>query len=673
MRRLKILSSSLIFLSILLAACGGATTQSPPADIGPATEPPTELPTPSQVTPTPAGEKPAPSSGPPEPPREPPPLNLNAPLPDSPPDAEISVTIGPVTIATYNPVTITGLEYSTNLYFVARNNGDQAVTLRCTPFPEDLGMKPEWIFHFFSFQAEAIALEPGAETTFEFLVTNEGKGEAEMPFRFQVEETGDQETIFVTLRSLEPADLRNLPLTAAITGRVTGANGQPLPNAQVRLYLYNGREAWRSKSDSQGYYYINFPSIDDIRAAFGSRPLPYRSLDYFLLAEAEGHALLYQGGIAPARGEITTLDLMLEPVREAVSYRQIGELSTDGPYGYWWLFSDEGFSRLATVQGRHPPQLDVPGHFLMTDLNGNELWRIPTSNECWGFDLAADGRVAAGCHNGMVYLADAEGNLLWQVDVGNMNREVEFSPDGAYLFTGPYQGEGVALLDAATGVPVWTHRGPGEWLRNSRFSPDGQRIIAGFSGGQLIMFNREGTPLWKAYIGEFPMVLEIDTDYNIYAAGKNRELFSFDANGNLRWRRRIPNHVVTAGANNMSADGRLIVLGTVGGWVYAFDDAGEIVWQRPLPGGFQGHNALDVTPDGEWIVIGTAGTEEGGWIVLYDRHGTSVWSHRSEDQRDPSQYDHNQTGAITVAISDDGSHIAAGYGDSVIRIFERKP
>lgn len=619
MKCLKILFKLLIPLSIVLAACGGSVrTQAPPLDTGPETKPSTELPAPSQATPTAPAEEPTSLPSPPEP-REPPPLNLNAPLPDSPPDAEISVTIGPLTIMTHNPVTITGLEYSTNLYFVAPNNGDQAVTLQCTPLAENLAAKPEWIGHFFWFQANTVELEPGAETTLEFLVTNEGEGETELPFRFQVEETGDQETIPLTLRSLAPFEVHNLPLTAAITGRVTGTDGQPVPNVEVKVYLYNGREAWVSETDSLGYYYIDFPSLDDIQAAFGSRPLPYGSLDYFLLVEAEGYALAYQGSIAPARGEIATLDLMLEPVsRKTISYRQIGELSTDGAYGYWWLFPDENFARLAAVQARHPPGLDAPGHFLMTDLNGDELWRIPTGGEYWGFDLTADGRVAAGCHNGAVYLAGAEGNLLWQVDVGNMNREVEFSPDGAYLFTGPHKGEEAALLDTASGTVVWTYRGPGEWLRNSRWSLDGERIVAGFGGGQLVVLNREGIPLWQAFIGEFPMLLEIDADYNVYAAGKNRELFSFDANGNLRWRRRIPNHVITAGANNMSADGKLIVLGTVGGWIYAFDDIGEIAWQEPLPGELQGHNALDVTPDGAWIAVGTAGTEEGGWIALYD-------------------------------------------------------
>jgi len=411
--------------------------------------------------------------------------------------------------------------------------------------------------------------------------------------------------------------------------------------------------------------------MEDIQATFGARSLPYRSLAYFALVDAGGYVLAYEDGIAPARGETLTLDLTLEPAPQAVSYRQIGELSTDGAYGYWWLLPDETFTRLFSVQAKHPPMLDVPGHFLMTDLSGTERWRVPTGNECWGFDVTPSGeRVAAGCHNGLVYLVDAEGNLLWQLDSGAMNREVEFSPDGAYLFTGPYGGEDAVLLDTATGAVVWTYRGPREWLRNSRWSQDGERIIAGFGGGQLLMLTRQGEPLWTAYIGEFPMILEIDAEYNVYAAGKNRELFSFDSDGELRWRHRIPDHVVTSGSRNLSADGELIVFGTVGGWVYAFTSDGEIAWRRRLPASrgavSLGHNGLAMTPDGEWIVAGAAS----GDVVLYDRAGTLRWSHHADDRRNPREYDHTNTGVITVAISDDATHIAAGYGDSTIRIFE---
>ena len=74
---------------------------------------------------------------------------LDAPLPESPPDELISVTIGPVTITTYNPVTITRLENSTNLYFLARNNSTEHATIHFTSLIDIIQKKPDWIPHFF--------------------------------------------------------------------------------------------------------------------------------------------------------------------------------------------------------------------------------------------------------------------------------------------------------------------------------------------------------------------------------------------------------------------------------------------------------------------------------------------------------------------------------------------
>lgn len=242
---------------------------------------------------------------------------------------------------------------------------------------------------------------------------------------------------------------------------------------------------------------------------------------------------------------------------------------------------------------------------------------------------------------------------------------------------GPYGGYDSALINASTGNIVWGHNAGQTWLRNSRFSHDGKRIIAGFSGGRLDMLTDSGILLWTAYIGEFPMVLEIDKDYNVYAGGKNREIFSYDSTGNLRWRRRIANHSPTAGADNMCDDGSYIAFGTVGAHAIAIDKNGEVLWERPLPGSLQGHNAFDMTPDGNWILIGTAGEKgRSGSLVLMDKNGAILWSHQSEDRRDtgeisyPYGYDHNHRGTITVAISDDAKYLAAGYGDSTIRIFK---
>lgn len=519
-----------------------------------------------------------------------------------------SINIGPVTITTYNPVIIPGIEYSTNIYFRARNNGNQRVTLIFTSIQEIANNNKDWMFHFFAFfpvAPEGVELAPGKEAILEFLLTNEGEANVILPFRFKIKETGEEGTFYLNVQSSKSPFFRDLPNTATVKGRITTAANQPVANTEVMLNFYNGREILKGTTDSQGNYSIACPAIEELEAVFGSRPLPYQSLAYFLLVEKEGYSLGYKGNIKPSKGETVTVDLSIDRV-SLRSYQKIGELKTDTPHGYWWLFPNTDFTRLVAVQGRHPASLDVPGHILMADLSGNELWRVITDDECWGFDFHKNGLISAGSHDGTVYMLNSSGNPLWTVRTGMMVRDVEFSPDGAYLFTGPYGDYDSALINASTGSIIWGHNAGQTWLRHSRFSPDGKRIIAGFSGGRLDMLTNTGTLLWTVYIGEFPMVLEIDREYNIYAGGKNREIFSYDSSGNLRWRRRIPNHSPTAGADNMCEDGSYIAFGTGGAYAIAIDKNGEVLWQRKLPGVSQGHNAFDMTPDGNWILFGTA-------------------------------------------------------------------
>ncbi len=589
-----------------------------------------------------------------------------------------SIDVGSVTLTTYSPVVIPGIEYTTNIYFTARNNGSQRVTLVFTSLQEIADNNKDWMFHFFAFfpvDPEGIGLNPGQEATLEFLLTNEGEANVTLPFRFKIKETGEQGTFYLNVQSSRSPSFRDLPKTATVKGRITTGASQPMTNTEVRLYSYNGRESFGATTDSQGNYSIACPAIEEIEAVFGSRPLPYHSLGCFLLVDKEGYSLGYKGNIRPSRGGTVTVDLSIDRV-SLRSYQKIGELKTETPHGYWWLFPNADFTRLAAVQARHPSSLNVPGHIVMTELSGAELWRLVTDDECWGFDFHKKGLISAGSHDGTVYMVNSSGSPLWAASAGPMVREVRFSPDGNFLFTGPYGGYDSALVSVSTGSIVWGHNAGQTWLRNSRFSPDGRRIIAGFSGGRLDMLTDTGALLWTATIGEFPMVLEIDREYNIYAGGKNREIFSYDSSGNPRWRRRIANHSPTAGANNMDDNGTYIAFGTGGALAIAINKNGDVLWQRKLPGNSQGHNAFDVTPDGKWILFGGAGeVGQSGAIVLMDKNGSKLWSHESQDRRDkgeisyPYEYNHAHRGAIAVAISDDAKYLAAGYGDSTIRIF----
>jgi hypothetical protein len=612
----------------------------------------------------------------------PPPLATDAPLPSAPADHEVTAAVGPVELRTWNPVTVTGIESGTNLYFVAKNTGKTAVTLivpepgepQAFEIPETLSIK-----HFFGFQGRDVLIAPGGEATVEYLIAPDRDGQGEIPFQFSLKEMIETVTIPISISvSAEVPD--DLVATSVVTGTVTDSDGQPVAGADVRLHSFSGRVTVRQTSDRAGQFTITSPALADLRAVLGKRRLPYRDLDYFLTIETASGGFAYRGGLSPERGETLTADVQLTEPR-AVSYKERGSLATAGAYGYWWLLPNHDFTQLIATQGRHTPLKEAqPGHLVSLDRSGRKLWEVATPTSCWGLAVTDEGEAVAGCTgtNGLIQRVSNEGQLLWSIEGSGESRWAAFSPDGQSILTGPvtvHPGPNgradAALLAAATGKILWSYAGADEWLRQVRFSRDGERIVAGFSGGRLVMFDKIGREIWQQRTGEFPLVLEIDDSYNVYASGKNRELASFDKDGRLRWRNRIPEHVVTAGANNMSRDGQLIVVGTVGGWLHAFQADGSVAWKRQLPPLAQGHNALDMTPDGQLILVGTNG-EQGGYTVIYQADGTLLWKTQFTDSRPATidRGDHNDTGVITTAISDDGRWLAGGTGDSTIRIFE---
>ena len=614
-------------------------------------------------------------------------LDTTSPLPESPPRGTLTAELGPVTLTTFDPITITSLENSTNIYVTATNTGLQPVTVQGPRGWEvDLAMIRGGLAgpqHFFDLHPKSADLAPGESRVFEFMTTS-GAPETEMTFPFRLVETGDEATLTVRVVAEGGVSATELmPRTSRIQGTVTTPDGQPVPNAQVSaLPLRNlALDFWRSGVNGDGLYSIDLPSTEDLRALLGDRPLPYDSLAYAVHVDAAGYTASNAEVVEIGRGETKTVDLVLDSV-EPRDYELVGETNTGGAHGTWWLLPLPGFEAVVATQGRHPPELDEPGHIVLVNTAGEESWRFDTPRECWGLDVSVRGDFAAGCHDGVVYLLGANGQLRWQFPSGSMNRIVRFDPGGTTLITGPDGSEDVVVLDVESGQRLWTY-GPEiklGWLREAVWSPDGERVLTGHGGGPLVMFTRDGDLLWEVSIGEFPMVLEIDAAYNSYAAGKSRELFGFDADGNLRFRRRISNHVITAGANSMDVAGDRLAVGTVGGVLQFYRSDGELLWQRRLEGNLQGHNALDMTPDGGLIIVGSAGGEGiDGHVSLFDDRGGLLWQTQYNDGRDlgtlssPYDFDHNHRGVISVAISDDRHYIAAGYGDSSIRIFEHVP
>ncbi len=617
-----------------------------------------------------------------------------------PADSPVSLTLGSVTVTTYNPVTMTPVENSTDLYFVAKNNGAQPVTLQFTSFAEIKSAQPDWVTHFFKFFGfesggpTNIPLAAGETRTLKFYVSDDigaVSRQAQLPFRFNVLETGNQGTLTITLiGDAAINDLRRVK-SATISGRVTSASQQPIPGALISVSIINENLAQSVRTDTDGRYKIDVVSIDDVKTTMGGRTFPYNSIDYFLTAEADGYAMAYRGGLAPATSQTVVADVTLEPATQKAAFRLVGELPTDGTLSYWWIrFAGNG-DRVVAVQGQHPVVPLAPQHIIAADLTGKELWRVVTGGQCWGFDVSPDGSlVAAGCDDGFVYIVSANGQLLRKVQTGFPNpsgqvppvRDARFSPDAKYLVAegGPAS---FSVLDVQTGQVVWKSpaAAPGEQSEGdykSRWSRDGTRLVTSDPNGLLAMFTSDGTLLWRTNLGISQLWLEIDDAKNVYAAGKQRELISFDKDGNQRWSYRLA-HTAMEAVNGITADGTFMLAPTFNGLLQAFDAQGRVSWQHfvptptaPPPEGSPlvfsqgtGHNALSMTPTGNLIAIGTRGYQ----ALLYDRSGTLLWSHQATFRTDFHGPKPNYSGTTSIAMRSDGKFFAAGYADSTIRIF----
>jgi hypothetical protein len=622
-------------------------------------------------------------------------LDTTSPLPISPVGGDVTASLGPVILRTYDPVVITAFERSTVVYVYATNSGSDPVVIQ-GPRGYEVGMtilsglvsSPQ---HFFDFDPYPVTIAPGATEVFEYMTTR-GAAVTEMVFPFTLVGTGTTATLTVDVEvagetpdgpdpdTPRVAMLEALPKTATIRGTVSTLGGMAVTDGEVYAYpLRNmGERLWRTRVEADGSFLLRVPSTEDLRAVLGDRTLPYDLLGYSVDLSHEGYTAGHAEVSQLVRGGTVDVDLSVSPVA-ARSYDLVGELNTGGIHGQWWVLPQPGFETFVAVQGRHPPDLGLPGHVVSLDAAGNQLWRYETADECWGLDVSVDGSIAAGCHDGTVHLLAADGSARWTFDSGSMNRWVAFSPDGRTLLTGPDGAADVVLLEVASGDRLWSHASDPElgWLRNATWSPDGSRVVVGFGGGKLVMYEADGTEVWRGSTGEFPLVLQMDDRYRVYAAGKNRELVAFEADGSIRYRNQITNHVVSAGSDNMDAAGAHLALGTVSSALLFYRTDGTLLWQRTLPGNTQGHNALDMTPDGSLIVVGTGG-EEGidGWVSVFDSSGGLLWQEQFPDGRDLGtvvatvDFNHSQRGAITVAVSDDGSRIVVGFGDSSIRIFE---
>ena len=610
----------------------------------------------------------------------------------------VSVELGNLSFATVSPL-VSRFEDALRVVVEVTNSGQESevVELRgvdlgwASPPPEP---DRRWYSQLFDLNATTQTIAAGQTGTFAWHLDMDGDLEqrGEFPL-FSPTFASAGETVALTIEIVsgevygDPRAL-GLSLDGVVEGVVVDEQGDPQSNVEVDALLFSFKERLGStKTNESGEFALCVPSAESYQERLGNRPSGY-DLSTFLRVRTPNGGYGFSA-VSPPRGSSEKTTITLSTPNE-VDMSLVGETRFTTNHGFFWVFPlAEGF---VTTEAQHPPELRKPGSVVAFTSVGQASWSVETGDECWGFDVSSTGLVAAGCHDGTVTVWNSEGQQLWQRKTQKSEamyaRLVMFSNDGTKLVAGPLDDD-VELLDATSGRTLWGYSSRPddveprpEILRNAVFTDDDSRIIVGYAGGFLTSLDsRTGAPEWAGgFIGEFPLVMDVDDEGNVYAVGKGREAISLSPTGEVRWRRTVYEHVSTAGINAL-VDGKFISH-TVSGSVYALDaNTGEYLWWRKIGQGdvvegyveTGGHNALDIDPVSGLIAhTETLDARDGGgsMVTLMTPDGAVVASEYFPDLResDGEEVGHAQRGGMAVSFNGRG-HLAAVFGDGMVRVF----
>lgn len=290
------------------------------------------------------------------------------------------------------------------------------------------------------------------------------------------------------------------------------------------------------------------------------------------------------------------------------------------------------------------------GHLYAYGRTGKLLWKHRAAAPVEGASVCADGSlVVAYSAEGALTALDGGGRKLWGESVsGGRHGRMALSADGARVATQTAP-PGTVIFDRE-GAHVWAKPGPGN-LRSLAMSADGRLIVGVLDPPALVAFDGEGRELWRHGLKgsgaratlsrDGSLIAVLAGDFSTVPTGGKLEVWS--PAGKRLW-------VAAAGSRvssfSLSADGSLVVAGSLDRNIYAFNASGELLWK------FKAGDWIlftEVAAGASLVVAGTGPEEEA--IYGFDRDGRL-------------QLRHAARGVIrSLATSEDGARIVVGAGD----------
>ncbi len=351
--------------------------------------------------------------------------------PSAPKGGWITKKVDDLEINYYSTAIARGLtESGVDFFITVKNTGSSKADICSTSMTSELReILPKWNLHFFMMQDSLIEIRSGQEKKIWFYASVDQVG----TFDVELEVgkcSGSSVKLPVTFGSTDERFWGKE--TTTISGTVKDEEGNPVTDTDVLALMNCGRVDFKAKTDNAGKYEIAALAKEDIDAIYLGKDLACDSTDYYVLVEKEGYQYYYNGHVLPTRKEPVKLDIVLKKASAVINYKLAWEKRVQDNFGFFWVKPSSDWSVFAAAQSKHPPELNKPTNFYLFDINGKILWKQPTSNECWGIDIAKDGsKVIAGCHDSKVYAVDKAGKLLWPQNDQSMISTACISDDGS--------------------------------------------------------------------------------------------------------------------------------------------------------------------------------------------------------------------------------------------------
>jgi hypothetical protein len=285
-----------------------------------------------------------------------------------------------------------------------------------------------------------------------------------------------------------------------------------------------------------------------------------------------------------------------------------------------------------------------------------ETWRYTIEGYALDMDISNGAELIViggviGENNGIIYLFDRSGRLLWKYANPEPFSSVAISDDGNFIVAGSDDNQ--TYFFDRRGLLLWRYSADKK-IRCVEISEDGNMLVTGSDDNNVYFFDnsrRIKRFAWKYRFDNSASAVAMSKKGNYILAGSDDHgIYALDSDGQLMWRHNAKGPITSVSVSKF-AD--YLVAGSQDSSIYCFNIGGKETWTLPTGGSVQ-----DVAVDlrGNTIVA----YSQDGWLYCLDERGTLLWK---LDIGDPEG---------RVSITDDGRMIMCLVGDGRVVLLTRE-